>query len=135
MTNFGRDVLCVGSLRTGRYAVGVAVVAQRFLHALTTPRGAVMGDEHHANWGDDLLDCVGLPGGVEAETAIRAKINRAASNDEAIAGVVTRVVSSQASDGTWMHGVYVDAQTAEGPFQIVIEDIADVTTARIGVAA
>ena len=132
MTDFGRDTLCVSSLRTGRYASGVRLVAQRLYHALTTPRGTIRGDEHHANWGDDLTDCVGLPGGAVAEAAIRAKINRAASQDETIRSVAVAITSEQAGDGSWSHAVTVDAETAEGPFQLVVPDIADVTVATLG---
>ncbi len=132
MTDFGRDSLCVDSLRTGRYATGVRLVAQRLYHALTTPRGTIQGDERHANWGDDLTDCIGLPGGVAAESSIRAKVARAASQDETIQGVSTTIVSSQAGDGSWSHAVTVDATTAEGPFTLVIPSIDDLTIAMLG---
>ena len=105
MINFGRDVLCITSLRTGRWATDVAVVAQRFFHALTTPRGALQGDEHHANFGDDLTECVGMPGGAVAEAAIRSKVARAASLDDAIRAVTTTMVSSQDDSGDWTHAV------------------------------
>lgn len=133
--DLGRDSLCVDALRTGRYATGVRLVAQRFYHALTTPRGTIPGDEHHANWGDDLTDCVGLPGGALAEAAIRAKINRAASLDETIRSVAITITSTQDDAGDWSHAVAVDAETADGSFQLVIADIADLTIAELGFPA
>ena len=131
MTDYGRDTLCLTELRTGRYATGVRLVAQRFFHALTTPRGSLSGDERHANWGDDLADCLGLPGGVAAEAAIRAKIARAAGNEDAIMSVTTAIVSEQLADGSWSHAVTLDAQTAAGPFTLVLS-VDAVTVALLG---
>lgn len=132
MTDLGRDVFCLTSLRTGKWATGVRLVGQRLYHALTTPRGTLQGDEHHQNWGDDLTDCIGLPGGPVAEATIRAKVNRAAGNDETIQSVSTRIVSSQDPDGSWSHSVTVDAVTSAGPFQLVIPNISDLTVAQLG---
>jgi phage baseplate assembly protein W len=132
MSDLGRDTLCIGSLRTGCYATGVRLVAQRLYHALSTPRGSLCGDEHHANWGDDLTDVVGMPGGAAAEARIRAKVARAASNDETIRSVSTTIASTQDADGSWSHAVTIDAVTAEGPFQLVVPSIADLTVAMLG---
>ena len=131
MTDFGRDTLCIDSLRTGRYAKGLRLVAQRQYHALTTPRGSLPGDERHRNWGDDLTALAGRPGGPALDAAIRAKVARAASLDECVRSAVAAISSVQASDGTWSTRVEIDYETSEGPFALVFASIQDVTAASL----
>ncbi len=131
MTDFGRDTLCVDSLRTGRYARGVRVIAQRQYHALTTPRGSLPGDERHRNWGDDLSALVGRPGGPALDAAIRSRVARAASLDECVLSATATILSTQGADG-WSTSVSVSYDTSAGPFRLVFADIRDVTLADIG---
>ena len=132
MTSYGLDVWCIDSLRTGKRATGVRLVAQRLYHALTTPRGSLPGDEHHRNWGDDLSELCGEPGGKATEAKIRAKVSRAAGLDETIRSVSTTIVSTQDAAGDWTHAVTVEAVTGDGPFQLVIPSIDDLTVAMLG---
>jgi len=132
MTDFGRDTLCTDALRTGRYVTGVRLIAQRQYHALTTPRGALCGDERHRNFGDDLGELVGSDVGPALDAAIRAKVNRAASLDEAVRTATATIKSTQAGDGTWTTRVEVAYDTNEGPFTLVFATIADVTAADLG---
>lgn len=133
MTDFGRDLLCVDALHTARYATGRALVAQRQYHALTTPRGSLCGDERHRDWGDDLSDLAGHPGGPTLDAAIRSRVARAASRDAAVLTASATITSTQDSDGTWSTSVVVEYDTAEGPFSLVFASIADVTAVKLGV--
>lgn len=120
MINFGRDTWCLEARRTGKYASGVVLIAQRLYRALTTPRRSLRGSEEELAWGDDISEIVGTPGGRSTEARIRAIVQRAASKDETIASVAVGVVSSTDSVGDSTHTVTVEAETSEGPFALVL---------------
>lgn len=87
--DYGRDVWCTDSLRTGRYATGLRVVAQTALHRLTTPRSALRGGEEEADFGIDLpgmigstqteVDAAALPGRIRTELKKDRRIQDAQS--------------------------------------------------------
>lgn len=131
MTDYGRDTYCLDSLRTGKFASGATLIGQRLYHALTTPRGALLGGEEAQNWGEDVEGLIGTPAGPNTESKIRAKVDRAASKDETIASITTAIVSSVDAAGDTSHEVTIDAKTAAGPFQLVLS-IGSVTVDLLG---
>lgn len=133
-TDFGRDTYCVDSLQTGRYVSGAALVAQRLYHALRTPRGALRGSPEHEQWGEDIEELVGAPGGQDTQRKIRAKVARAASKDEQILKVSTDIVETIEPNGAGSYVVSVSADTADGPFNLVL-GINSVTVELIGMSA
>jgi phage baseplate assembly protein W len=133
-TDFGRDTWCLDSRRTGRYVSGALLVGQRFYRCLMTPRGSLRGSEEEENWGEDLPSVCGLPGGRDAESKIRAKVQRAARTEQCLASVQTTIASAQDTSGDWTHTVTVVGQTAAGPFELVLA-VGAVTVALIGLKA
>jgi hypothetical protein len=61
-TNYGRELSCTRTLKTGRYVSGVTVVAEAIYRRLTTPRGMLLGGESEGNYGLDLMSLVGSAG-------------------------------------------------------------------------
>ena len=133
-TDFGRDTYCLDSLRTGRMVSGPLLVGQRYYHRLITPRGALIGGEEEANFGEDIEDLIGEPGGKETEAKIRSKAQRAASFEECIRSVSVSISTSTDDAGDSTHEVTIVAETAEGPFRLVLA-ISSVTVSLIGLEA
>jgi hypothetical protein len=117
--NYGYDTSCTDSLRTGRFASGVRLVAEAIYRRLITPRGALRGGDDEANYGFDLIGKLGhtvsaseiaaLPGQVEAEIL---KDERIESADISVNSVTT------GPSVAWT--ITVSAVTGLGPFQLVL---------------
>lgn len=120
MTDFGRDVYCDDSIRTGRYASGAVLVGQRYFHRLIAIAGQIPGNEDDRNFGEALNDLIGLPGGPDTERQIRSKLNRAADLEEAILSVDIAITTTRDSVGDYTHEIAVDAKTDVGPFRLVL---------------
>lgn len=128
-TSYGRDVWCDDSLRTGRYATGVRLVAQNAYHRLTTPRGMLRGGEDEANYGLDLVGLVGTAESTGLAAALPGKIQNELLKDERIEEVRATVTRSQ--DGPAVtYEIEIEADTSEGPFELVLS-VADVTVALL----
>lgn len=133
MTDFGQDTYCVNSLKTGRMTSGAMIVGQRFYHALITPRGALLGGPDEESFGEDLAELVGAPGWKDSERAIRAKVQRAASKDEEILSVATDILTTIATTGAVSHEVRISADTARGPFSLVLS-IDEMSVSLVGLS-
>jgi len=59
MTEFGRDISCTTSLRTGRYSTGLRLVAEAAFRRLSTRRGTLQGGVDEENYGLDLSSLIG----------------------------------------------------------------------------
>lgn len=124
------DTYCIDALKTGRYASGTTLTAQRLYHALTTPRGALRGGEDEGSFGEDLSSIIGNNSN-DAARQIKAKVARAASKDEDILSISTNVISTIESNGSTSFIVTISAESSTGPFEFVLA-ISDVTIALIG---
>ena len=133
MIDFGTDTYCLDSIQTGRYASDTTLIGQRFYHALITPRGALLGGPEEESFGEDLSDLVGSPAGIESERAIREKVQRAASKDEEILKVSTQIQTTIESTGAVSHDVQIVADTAAGPFNLVLS-INDLSVELVGLS-
>ena len=133
-TDLGRDTFCADSLRAWRAARGGTLVAQRLYHALITPRGALLGGDDEASFGEDLEELIGADAGKQTEREIKTKVDRAASKDETITKITTSVVTTQGANGSVSHEVTIDAETGEGPFRLVLA-VGDVDVALVGLSA
>lgn len=128
-----RDTYCLDSLKTGRYASGAQLVGQRLYRALTSPRGCLRGSPAHEQWGDDLNEVIGMSGAAkDFERAIRAKVSRACSKDEQISSFTCDVLTTTETNGASTATVTIDAQTAFGPFNLVLA-ISEVTVQILGI--
>ena len=131
-TDWGRDTLCLDSLKPGRYATGPKLVAQRCYHRLITPRGTLRGGPDEDNFGLDLAAMCGAAVSPELEAAIGPRVQSELLKDPQVESVTVDVVPSGTElERTW--AITVTAQTAVGPFEMVLA-VADVTVEllRIG---
>jgi len=117
---FGRDTLCLDTLKTGRYATGKRVVAQRCYHRLITPRGMLRGGADEQNFGIDLPGMCGGAVTTELEAAIGPRVKNELLKDPQVETVSVSVEKSgTVLDRTWT--ITVSATTAAGPFELVLE--------------
>lgn len=133
MTDFGTDTYCLGSIETGRYASGSTLIGQRLYHALITPRGALLGGPDEESFGEDLEELVGSPAGKESEQEIRLRIRRAVSKDEEILSAAVEIRSTIESNGAVAHEISIAAETAKGPFKLVLS-IDDLSASLVGLS-
>lgn len=120
-TDFGRDTWCMGTLRTGRYATGVQLVAQNLYNRFTTPRGMLRGGDAEEAWGDDLTELLGM-----TEEEARARVVQACANVVSGPALDERVIDlthelTVVKDGPSVEFVLtLNAVTDEGPFELVL---------------
>ncbi len=120
MTDFGRDISCTTSLRTGRYSTGMRLVAEACYRRLTTPRGMLRGGEEEANYGIDLQDLVGSS--VEPATdadRLAGQIKAEVQKDERVDDCTVTVTATSAGPSV-SYEITIDAVTGEGPFTLVL---------------
>ncbi len=116
-TDYGVDVWCDDSLRTGRYAEGLRLVAQNCVHRLTTPRGMLRGGEDEENYGMDLPGMIGSIVGASDAAALPGQIENELSKDERVQEVTATVASSTVGPAvTWT--VAIQVETEAGVFSL-----------------
>ena len=119
VTDYGRDISCMGSLKTGRLVTGTRVVAEAVYRRLITPRGTLRGGENEADYGLDLLDLIGGTFTASDALALPGRISNELEKDERITSVsvgVNRVVEGPAIYVT----VTIECTTDAGPFTLVL---------------
>ncbi len=119
MVDLGRDTSCTDSIKTGRFASGPRLVAEAAYRRLDTKRGSLRGGEEEANYGIQLsaycgstnprADAAALPGRIRAELA----------KDERIGKVDVAVLIVTIGAGVGFE-ITINAETAEGPFELVL---------------
>ena len=130
-TNFGRDVSCTDSMRSGRYATGVRLVAEACYRRLTTPRGMLYGGEEEQNYGLDITSLVGTSSAKADAASLPGRIEAELRKDERIDTVkVTIDEIATAGEISWV--VTIDVVTAEGPFALQI-GVSEVTAQLLGI--
>ena len=130
MVDFGRDIDCTDSLRTGRYVTGTRLVAQAIYRRLITERGSLRGGEDEANYGLDLTRMIGQSTTRTSARVWEGRIRGEALKDPRVQDCVATVVAASNGVGDiWT--VTVDCTTAAGPFQLVL-GVSDVTTRLVG---
>ncbi len=131
-TDFGRDLWCTDSLRTGRFVSGIVLLGQALFRRLTTPRGALRGGEAEANYG---LDLVGLLGSTDAKSLIASlpdRIKLELLKDERVSDVSATV--SATYDGPKVSlTISINVESAAGPFTLKLS-VNDVTAELLGIA-
>lgn len=132
-TNFGTDISCTDSLRTGRYYSGARLVAEAAYRRLTTPRGMLRGGEDEADYGLDLADLIGSASTAADAAALEGRIQTELLKDERIETVNAVVVRTVVGPATSLN-ITITAQTSSGPFELVL-GVSDVTIAILGLAA
>lgn len=133
MTDFGRDLSCTTSLRTGRFVSGPRLVAEAAYRRLTTPRGMLRGGEEEANYGLDLTELVGSATGKEDAASLEGRIRNELVKDERIETVDVTVIASTKGPAT-SFAITVQAATADGPFTLRIQ-ASELTVELLGITA
>lgn len=128
--DFGRDVLCVQALKTGRYATGLLLIAQNAYHRLITPRGMLPGAP---DFGLDLSELIGMGDSGDVAARLPGQIRNELVKDERIEDVQVEVVRSS-SAGRVTYTITVSATTALGPFELVLA-ASDVSVDLLGITA
>ncbi len=119
-TDYGRDVSCTDSLKTGRFVTGARLVGEAAYRRLTTPRGMLRGGEEEQNYGLDLTELCGATNPDSAAAALPGRIRSELSKDERIASVDVDVLVSKSGPETTFT-ITIEAQTvAAGPFTLVL---------------
>lgn len=129
MTDFGRDISCTTSLRTGRYATSARLVAEALYRRLTTPRGTLRGGDEEESYGFDLTELVGNNTDV---VALPGRISAEAHKDPRIDTIEVDIVESTVAAARSL-AITIEATTAEGPFTLQI-GIDDVSVALLGLS-
>ncbi len=119
MTDFGRDTLCIGGRRTGRYVSGKRLLGQRLMHRLTMRKGQLRGGVAEQNAG---LYLPGLLGATIDDTmlgTIGPRIKNELEKDQqvytAAATVEQRKVAGRIA---WTITIAVESDV--GPFSLVL---------------
>jgi len=116
-TDFGRDISCTTSLRTGRFATGARHVGEAAYRRLTTPRGMLRGGEEEQSYGLDLTELIGSTSTKSDAAALPGRIKTELEKDERIASVEATVTTVKEGPSTSFEIVIV-ATTDAGPFTL-----------------
>lgn len=98
--NYGTDTYMFDSLRTGRMATAVDLLAQACYRRLTTPRGTLDDGEEGAVYGLDVCDFVGRTSTADAAVSLPAAVEAELAKDDRIAEVLVTATITTATDGT-----------------------------------
>ncbi len=126
-TDFGRDVSCTDTMRTGRLVSGPRLVAEACYRRLITPRGTLLGGEDEANYGLDLGGLLGSSTSAAEVAALPGRIRNELLKDERVESVEA-LVTATTTAGSTSYVIDVTGTTAEGPFELKLA-VADVTLA------
>ena len=130
-TSFGRDTSCTNSMRTGRFASGLRLVAEAAYRRLITPRGMLRGGDEEANYGFNLAELIGSTTSAADAAALPGRIAAELLKDERLESV-DAVVTPMKSGPVTTFQIAVSARTAEGPFVLTI-NASSVTVELIGI--
>ncbi len=117
-TDFGRDISCTDTLRTGRFVTGTRLVGEACYRRLTTPRGSLRGGEEEANYGLDLSELVGSVSTKSDLAALPGRIRTELLKDERIEAVNASVLATGGKLATF--DVTIECQTSAGPFTLTL---------------
>lgn len=115
--DLGRDISCTDSLKTGRFATGVRLVAEAAYRRLTTPRGMLRGGEEEQNYGLDLTAFCGTTNPKATAASLPGRIKSELLKDERIETVDVNIVVTTSRPATTFT-ITIAATTGAGPFTL-----------------
>lgn len=118
MVDFGRDISCTDSMKSGRFSTGPRLVAEACYRRLITPRGMLRGGEEEANYGLDLTALVGSTNPKALEASLPARIRAELLKDERVETVDVEVLVLTAADSTVSFNLTISVVTGAGPFTL-----------------
>ncbi len=131
-TDYGREMSCTDSLKTGRFVSGVRLVAEAAYRRLTTPRGMLRGGEEDQNYGIDLTDIVGTANPTNTAASLPGRIKSELLKDERIESVGVEILVTVEGPETSFE-IAIDAVTGAGPFALKLLATA-VTVELLGIS-
>jgi hypothetical protein len=119
--DFGRDVLCFDSLKTGRYASGKLLVASGIYRWLLTPPGTLRGSDADRNWGFGIQRYVGRVLTQSELAQLGGDIQTGLLEDDRRVSTVSARVSQQTNEaGDVALTIAISATSAAGPLQFKV---------------
>jgi len=115
--DFGRDVSCTDSMKTGRFVTGARMVAEACYRRLVTPRGTLRGGEEEQNYGLDLTELCGSTNPTSAAASLPGRIRSELSKDERVESVDVEVLVTTDGPATTF-AITIAVQTGAGPFTL-----------------
>ncbi len=131
--DYGRDVSCTTSLKSGRFVTGAMLVGEAAYRRLTTPRGMLRGGEDEQNYGLDLTSLIGNTNPKAAAASLPARIRSELLKDERIETVDVDILVSEAGPETTFT-ITIQCVTGDGPFTLKVL-ASTVTVELLGLAA
>ncbi len=129
--DYGRDISCLDSLSSGRFATRARLVGEACYRRLTTPRGMLRGGEEESNYGIDLSELVGSVNPKSAAASLPGRIASELSKDERIESVEIDVLVTTEGPET-SFAITIEAVTGAGPFTLKLL-ASSVTVALLGI--
>lgn len=118
--DYGRDVSCTDSMKTGRFATGVRLVAEAAYRRLITPRGMLRGGEEEANYGLDLTELCGTTNPTATAASLGGRIRAELLKDERIESVDVDVLTTTTAASEVSFTITIAAVTGAGPFTLQV---------------
>jgi hypothetical protein len=116
--DYGRDILCLESLKSGRYMSGRLLIAANHLHRLVTIPGTLQGSEEDRDFGLGISRWLGrLTDGNAAAELARAIENELLKDRPRTRTVSARVVGIDEPDGSQRLEASISSQTGVGPLR------------------
>lgn len=132
-TDYGRDISCTDSLRTGRYVTGYRLIGEAIYRRLTTPRGTLRGGEAEENYGLDLVGLLGARATDDLVATLPDRIRNELLKDERIETVEVEIVST-GNDVTTALEIRIRVGSSSGPFSLVL-GVNSVTAELLGITS
>ena len=131
MTDFGKDITCTDSLKTGSYSTGVRLVAEAIYRRLITRRGELLGGEEEREYGMRVADYLGADTSPGELAKVEGLIRQEILKDARVQSVDVTIAEVEGSGTETEWTVNVDGFTALGPFELVLA-VSAVTTELVG---
>jgi hypothetical protein len=129
--DFGRDLSCTDSIKTGRFVTGPRLVGEAVYRRLITPRGVLRGGDAEADYGFDLIGKLGSTTSASESAALEGQVQSEILKDERVESADVSVASVRSGPSiSWT--ISVEALTSLGPFQLVLS-VNDVTAELLGI--
>ena len=113
--DFGRDVLCIDTLRTGRYMSGTLLVAANLYHRITMLPGSLRGSEEERDAGLGIQRRLGgLTAGYDN---VSTDVEHECRKDLRVQSVSARTTERLLPDNSLEISITVSAQTTAGPLR------------------
>jgi hypothetical protein len=130
-TDFGRDITCTDSLKTGSYSTGVRLVAEAIYRRLITRRGELMGGEEEREYGLRVADYLGADVVAGDLARLEGLIRQEILKDQRVGSVDVSVTEVEGAGVEREWTIDISAYTALGPFDLVLS-VSAVTTEIVG---